>query len=145
LFLGKHVCTLDKENRLSTPSAFKSDLSSGIYVTQGFDRNLLILTTGAFQEIYQSVRSLNIADPLARLLLRLVLGTASQSGADGTGQIIIPGDLKDFAGLHETVLAIGQGEYFEVWSPESWNKQEIQLRDAETNAGRFTMLSIGTR
>ncbi len=53
-----------------------------MYITQGFDRNLQVLTAGAFQEIYRKVISLNIADPLARLLLRLILGTATELGMD---------------------------------------------------------------
>jgi transcriptional regulator MraZ len=142
LFLGKHAGTLDEAGRFSTPSAFKEDLSGGIYITQGFDRNVLVLTTGAFQEIYRSVRSLNVADPLVRLLQRLVLGTAHESGADPNGYITVPGDLKDFADLHEDILLVGQGDYFEIWSPDLWNKQEIQIRDAETNSGRFSTLTI---
>ena len=145
MFLGKHVCTLDKENRLSAPASFREDLASGMVVTQGFDRHVLILTTSAFREIYQRAKALNLADPLARLLLRMVLGNASQAGPDATGQIVIPGDLRDFADLHDTVLAIGQGDYFEVWSPELWSKQEAQLKDAESNSVRFSTLSIATR
>lgn len=104
-----------------------------------------MLTTDAFQEIYRRIVSLNIADPLARLLLRLVLGTAYELKADGDGQIAIPNDLKEFANLHEDILLIGQGDYFEIWAPDLWNKQEVQLRDAETNSSRFSILTVVTR
>jgi MraZ protein len=145
LFLGKHACTLDQDNRLPAPSTFREELSSAVYITEGFDRNLLVLTGNAFQEIYERVRSLNIADPLARLLLRLILGTAHEAKADPDGYLAIPDELKDFAELHQDILLIGQGDYFEIWSPDLWNKQEIQLRDAETNSGRFSTLVIATR
>ena len=45
-------------------------------MTQGFDRNVQVLTAGAFQQLYRQAASLNIADPLARLMLRLFLGSA---------------------------------------------------------------------
>jgi MraZ protein len=124
---------------------FREGLSSAVYITEGFDRNLLVLTSNAFQEIYERVGSLNIADPLARLLLRLILGTAHEAKADLNGYLAIPDELKDFAELHQDILLIGQGDYFEIWSPDLWNKQEIQLRDAETNSGRFSALVIATR
>ena len=83
-------------------------------MTQGFDRNLQVLTMDAFQEIYRTVVSLNIANPLAPLLLRLILGTAQESGVDADGQLIIPEELKDFANLKNDIFVIGQGEYFEI-------------------------------
>jgi len=145
LFLGKYPCALHGENRISVPSAIRDQLSGGAFVTQGFERNLLILTAGAFQEIYRRVTSLNMADPLARLLLRLILGSAQALSSESDGHIAIPEDLKNFAGLDEKALLIGQGDYLEVWSPELWNEQEVQLRNAEANTERFSMLTVSTR
>jgi DNA-binding transcriptional regulator/RsmH inhibitor MraZ len=73
LFLGKFSSTLDVKGHFSVPSPFREALAAGTYVTQGFDRNLQVLTREAFQEIYRTMTSLNIANPLARLLLRLIL------------------------------------------------------------------------
>ena len=145
MFFGKFSRTLDARGRFSVPSSFREPLSGGAYLTQGFDRNLQVLTIDAFQEIYRTVVSLNIANPLARLLLRLILGTAHELGMDAEGQMTVPEELKEFANLHDDILLIGQGEYFEIWSPELWDKQEAQLRDAEANAGRFSALTVTTR
>ncbi len=145
MFLGKYPCKLDDDNRLLIPSAFRKQMTGGLYITQGFDRNLLVLTTSAFEEIYRRVTSLNIADPLARLLLRLILGTASKLKIDQTGHIAISEDLKEFAQIGEHNLMIGQGDYFEVWALELWNKQEVQLKDAEANSVRFSALTVATR
>jgi len=145
LFLGKFSRTLDNRSRFSLPSTFSRQLAGGAYLTQGFDRNLQVLTSGAFQEIYRTVVSLNIANPLARLLLRLMLGSAQELGLDADGQLTIPEELKKFADLQEDIFLIGQGEYFEIWSPDLWNKQEAQLRDAETNASRFSALTVTAR
>lgn len=142
MFLGKFSRTLDGKSRFSVPPAFRGSLAGGAYFTQGFDRNLQVLTSEAFQEIYRTVVSLNIANPLARLLLRLILGTAQESGVDASGQLTIPEELKEFANLQKDIYLIGQGEYFEVWSPDLWNQQEAQLRDAEANATRFSALTV---
>jgi MraZ protein len=127
------------------PNAFRAQLSGGVFMTQGFDRNLQVLTANAFQEIYRRVMSLNIADPLVRSLLRLVLGTATEMGVDKNNLLIIPEHLKEFANLHENAFLIGQGDYFEIWTPELWTRQETQLRDAEMNSSRFSLLTVATR
>lgn len=114
-------------------------------MTQGFDRNLQVLTASAFQEVYRRAASLNIADPLARLLLRLILGTAVELSGERTSAISIPDYLKEFAGLHENVILVGQGDYFEIWAPELWGKQEAQIGDADANSSRFAALSVSTR
>jgi MraZ protein len=144
LFLGKFTTSLDPKNRFSVPTAFRAQLSSRMYITQGFDRNLQVLTADAFQEIYRRVASLNLADPLARLLLRLILGTAIELGVENNN-LMIPDNLKEFANLNDDILLIGQGDYFEIWAPDLWNKQEAQLRDAETNSARFSVLTVATR
>lgn len=142
MFLGKFSRTLDSKSRFSVPPAFRGSLARGAYVTQGFDRNLQVLTSEAFQEIYRTVVSLNIANPLARLMLRLILGTAQESSVDANGEFTIPEELKEFANLKKEIYLIGQGEYFEIWSPDLWDQQEAQLRDAEANATRFSTLTV---
>jgi len=145
LFLGKFSRTLDAKGRFTVPSSFRGGLAAGAYVTQGFDRNLQVLTSDAFQEIYRTVASLNIANPLARLLQRLILGNAQRLDVDTGGQIIVPEELKEFADLHNDIFLIGQGEYFEIWSPKAWDTQEAQIRDAELNSTRFSALTITAR
>ena len=142
MFLGKFARTLDINSQFSVPPAFRGSLARGAYVTQGFDRNLQVLTTDAFHEIYRTVVSLNIASPLARLLLRLILGTAQESMVDASGEFTIPEELKEFADLHKDIFLIGQGEYFEIWSPDQWGQQEAQLNDAQANASRFAALTV---
>jgi MraZ protein len=145
LFLGKSSTTIDPKNRFSVPAAFRTQLSGGAFMTQGFDRNLQVLTASAFQEIYRRVTSLNIADPLARLLLRLILGTATEMGVDKSNHLMIPENLKEYANLQVNILLVGQGDYFEIWAPDLWARQETQLRDAGTNSARFSLLTVATR
>jgi MraZ protein len=124
------------------PPSFAGPLSAGAYLTQGFDRNLQVLTRDAFQEIYRTVVSLSITNPLARLLLRLVLGSALELGVDASGQFTIPEELRQFANLNNEIFLVGQGEYFEIWAPELWGQQAAQLSDTEANASRFSALTI---
>jgi MraZ protein len=142
LFLGQYRYSFDDKDRLMIPARFRELLADGAFVTQGFDRNLVILTPVAFQEIYQLIMALNIADPLARFLLRMFLGNATQLEVDESGRIVLPGNLREFANLAGEAVLIGQGDYFEVWAPAFWSQQETHLQDAEANAMRFVTLNL---
>jgi MraZ protein len=142
MFLGQYHCSLDDRSLLTIPPHFRDVLSPGAFVTQGFDRNIMVLTIEAFQEIYQRVVAMNIADPLARLLLRMILGNASEVEMDESGHIIVPKNLGDFANLENEAVLVGLGDYFEIWAPAVWHKQEIRLQDAEANADRFAVLEV---
>jgi MraZ protein len=142
LFLGQHHLTLEKENRMTVPLLFSGPLANGAVITQGFDRNLWILPSSKFQQLYQRISSLNIADPKARILLRLLLGQACELVTDESGGIHIPQTLREFAKLDKEIILVGQGDYFEVWDENLWQEQESETRDANANSDRFANLVI---
>jgi MraZ protein len=142
MFIGQYHHAINDKSRLTIPAGFRELLLGGAFVTQGFDRNLWVLTAEAFQEIYQRVMAMNLADPLARLLLRMILGTASELEMDEAGCILVPQNLREYANLDGEAILVGQGDYFEVWAPAHWHEQEAQLQDAEANAQRFVMLNL---
>jgi len=143
--LGKYFCGLDSEYRFLAPDGYKKYLKDNVYITQGFDHNLWVLTDEAFQEIYKKLGNLNITDPLARLLFRLILGAAAESGLTNQGYLRIPDDLREYAEIDGEVLLVGQGDYFEIWSPKLWAEQEAELRSMEINTERFSTFEITTR
>ena len=142
MYLGQHHLSLDSDRHLVIPEPFRDLVEDGAYVTRGFELDLLIMSDKVFQEIYKRVVALNIADPLARLLLRLILGNASRLDISTSGHILIPGDLMLFAGLEKEIILVGQGDYIELWSPAHWEKQSTILLDTEGNAERFSQLDL---
>ncbi|MGB8213136.1 MAG: hypothetical protein WCE68_06210 [Anaerolineales bacterium] len=142
MFLGQYQLFLDDDGSLVIPKSFCGSFADGAYITRGFDHNLLIMSDRAFQEIYKRVIGLNIADPLARLLLRLILGNASRMDISESGHMLIPQALMSFASLGKDIILVGQGDYCEVWAPEHWDKQAINLLDFEANAIRFAQLDL---
>ena len=142
MFLGQYTVAIEKDNTLALPEHFEQNLSETAFLTQGFDQNLLILTDAAFQELYNSITSMNIANPLSRLLLRMLLGNASKLERDSKGNIRIPTKLQEFIELETEGVLVGQGEYFEVWAPTHWEQQIIDLEDPVLNSQRFASLDL---
>ena len=145
MFLGHTLSQLKHSNHLSLPANWRKLISGGVYLTQGFDQNLLILTEDTFQKIYMRIASLNIADPLVRLLSRMFLGKASFLEIDERGVISLPASLMEYANLKKDFVIVGQGDYLEIWSPNQWHQQQSQINDVQANAQRFSTFTIATR
>ncbi len=143
MFLGQYQHALDEKGRLTIPAVFRDALGEGAFVSQGFDRNLMVMTAAYFQQVYERINAMSITDPAARLLRRLILSSAYQVEVDRSGRILLPQNLRAFLALNGEAMVVGQGEYFEIWTPTEWGNQMQLLQDAEANTQRFATLDLG--
>ena len=143
MFLGQFQHNLDDKGRLMIPARFRELLEGGAYITQGFDKCLMVLTEAYFKQVYERIEAMNLADPTARLLRRLILSNAYPIDVDKVGRILVPQNLRTFLGVPSGELVVaGQGEYFEVWTPATWAEQMALLQDVEANNARFSTLDL---
>ena len=144
MFLGQYTHTLDSKNRLTIPARYRAALSSGAYIVQGFDRNLLVYTTETFQKLANRASTHSSTDPEVRAMWRVVFGRASEVSLDSTGRILIPPFLLEYARLDGDVTIVGSGDYFEIWSKEAWAEELVSVTDPESNAERFKTFDLST-
>jgi len=142
MFLGQYHHNLDEKGRLTIPSKFRDVLAEGAYLTQGFDRNLRLLTEAEFETMAERINRLSMTDHSIRQLRRLMFAAASEVQLDRIGRTLIPQFLREFAGLETEAVIVGVGEAIEIWSPEAWTEQESLLLDADANAQRFAELDL---
>lgn len=142
MFLGQYEHIIDQKGRVTIPARYRDLLEDGAYVTQGFDEDLIVLPTPMFERLYQRVNQLSLTDLDARMLRRLFFSGADRVEVDKAGRILIPQFLRQYAHLETSATVIGVGDYFEIWSPELWNKQSNLLQDAAANAQRFSALDL---
>ena len=142
MFLGQFQHNLDEKGRLMIPARYRELLAAGAFITQGFDKCLMVMTDVYFGQVYDRINSMNLADPTARLLRRLILSNAYPVEVDKVGRILLPGNLRQVIALNGEAIVAGQGDYFEVWNPAEWNQQMDQLLDIETNNQRFATLDL---
>lgn len=143
MFLGQFQHNLDDKGRLMIPARFRELLEGGAYITQGFDKCLMVMTEAYFKQVYERIEAMNLADPTARLLRRLILSNAYPIEVDKVGRILVPQNLRTFLEIASGELIVaGQGEYFEVWIPATWGEQMALLQDVEANNARFSTLDL---
>jgi len=143
MFLGQFQHNLDDKGRLMIPARYRDLLAAGAYITQGFDKCLMVMTDTYFQQVYERINAMNLADASARMLRRLILANAYSVEVDKVGRILVPQNLRAFLGIENGELTVaGQGDYFEVWTPAEWKTQMDNLQDVEANEQRFSTLDL---
>jgi len=143
MFLGQFFHNLDEKGRLTVPVRYRDDLvPGGAYVMQGFDRNLMVLPSEIFNELSRRVNQMSMTDSNTRLLRRMVFSTADLVQLDKAGRILLPQFLRQFAGLESSLVVVGMGDFFELWSPEIWGEQNLTIQDAQSNPDRFAAFDL---
>lgn len=127
MFRGVAQLSLDSKGRLAIPAKYRDALvahcSGRLVITADPSKCLLLYPQPAWEPIEQKLNSLSSFNPRTRSLQRLLVGNASDVEMDGAGRILVPGKLREFAGLDKDVVLVGQGAKFELWDEEKWNKE----------------------
>ena len=142
MFMGQYMHSLDSKGRLTIPVRFREFLIDGAYITQGFDRNLMVLTKSSFDSISKRVSQGSITDPTSRLLRRFIYSSGQWLDIDRAGRVLIPDFLRQATQIDGEVVVVGVGDYFEIWTPPAWAEQQESLLDSEANAQRFIAFDL---
>jgi MraZ protein len=145
MFSGQYNASLNSTNQLTPPARFGEMLAAGAVITRGFDRNLMVLSRPAFQALSDRILSMNLINPAARTLLRMVVGNAVDLDLDSSGHVVIPARLAGLAGLSSSTVLVGLGDFFEIWSAEAWSGQESKSSDQDSDPNRFSSLNLAMR
>lgn len=127
MFRGANKVTLDSKGRLAMPTRYRERIverSNGrlIATVDRSDRCLLIYPMPDWEEIELKLRRLPTLNPVVRRLQRLMIGHATDLDLDGSGRVLLPPSLREFAGLSRSAMLIGQGSRFELWDEAHWNE-----------------------
>lgn len=126
MFYGEYEHNLDKKGRLIIPSKFrdiaKAHFIEKFYVNRGLDKCLFMFSEEEWKNQESKLRSLSFTKSDARKFSRLYFSGAAEVIPDSQGRIIIPKNLKDFAGIKKDVVLIGVSNMIEIWDSEIWKK-----------------------
>ena len=136
MFRGATKVTIDAKGRLAIPTRYRDRLttrSNGqLVVTVDRDYCLLLYPYPDWEEIERKLIRLPSLNKQARRLQRLMVGYATELELDGNGRILLSRELREFADIERQAILIGQGNKFELWNDEIWNKKrDTWLSDEE--------------
>lgn len=121
MFIGEYQHTIDQKGRMAIPSKMRAKLGSGAVVTRGIDKCLWVFPKKEWQTLAEKLGSLPLTDANSRAFSRLMLAGAMEVEFDSQGRALIPGYLRDYAGLDKTAIVAGLYNRLEVWDAASWN------------------------
>jgi MraZ protein len=141
MFVGRCEHTIDEKGRLIIPAHYRPLLNVGAFITSGFDQNLMVMTSPIFNKVHDQISQLNLTDPLSRQLRRLIFSSAEQVELDKAGRILLPSYLRELAQLDTLAIINGVHDYFEIWSPVLWQRQN-ELLNGDANSQRYSIFNL---
>ena len=133
MFLGRFAHNLDEKGRLAVPARFRASLDDGVVLTRGMDRCVAAYPMPAWEELAGKIAALPMADPNARQFRRMVFAEAANLTLDRQGRIVVPPELREYAGIDRDAVIIGVHTSFEIWSPSGWEATQA-LVDSDADS-----------
>ncbi|HIU76054.1 MAG TPA: division/cell wall cluster transcriptional repressor MraZ [Candidatus Pelethocola excrementipullorum] len=122
MFMGEYSHTIDPKGRLIIPSKFREQLGDEFVLTKGLDGCLSIYPMDEWGQFEEQLRSLPLTNKNARTFSRFFVAGATSCELDKQGRILVPGTLREFAGLEKDVVLTGNINRIEIWSKQKWSE-----------------------
>ena len=125
-FLGEYEATLDSKGRFLLPAGLKRQIPEGestrFVINRGFEKCLTLYPMQSWQPLYDQISTLNDFDPKVREFRRYFLNGAIMVEPDAAGRLLLPQNLKDYAGLGKDIVLAAAVNKIEIWDKESYQK-----------------------
>ncbi len=120
---------MDERGRVPVPPRYRELFLRGAVLNQGPDVCLRLFTEESFQQQAELYTSQPANQRNARLTRHSFFANSFGVEPDRQGRILIPAQLRSYAGLDGAVVVAGAGEWLEIWDPERF---EAEMSAAET-------------
>lgn len=116
VFQGGSALTLDGKGRVTVPARHRDVLSAvatdQLTITKHPNRCLLVFPRPVWETFRDKLITLPMEGDGWR---RIFLGSAVDVEIDGGSRVLVPPELRAWAGLARDVMLIGMGQRFELW------------------------------
>lgn len=135
---------LDAKGRLSVPARYREQVASAcanrlVVTVNPWDKCLWLYPAPEWEIAEAKLMQLSDAERLDRRTKQILRGYATDCDLDGHGRILIPPELREFAGLERDVVLLGQGNRFEIWNRPAWDaRREEWFEQVEQPAGELS-------
>ncbi|MEA2641684.1 MAG: transcriptional regulator MraZ [Chloroflexota bacterium] len=129
MFLGEFEHALDDKGRIAVPAKFRAGLADGLVITRGLERCLFIWPMDEWRSISQKLAQLSLMNADTRRIHRLIFAGAMDAEPDRLGRVVLPGFLRDYAELRDSVVFVGLLNRVEIWSRTNWQTERSLAED----------------
>jgi len=127
MFLSSYENKLDKKGRVSVPSSFRAYLNSmgyNSFVTYPSFNNAALdaCTQDRIEKLSESIDSLGPFEDKRDYFATSILSESIILNFDSEGRVSIPEKLLDHAKIKSSIIFVGLGKIFQIWSPVLFEK-----------------------
>ena len=125
--MGTYQHNIDAKGRMSFPTKLRDLLGGEFYVTKSINQKCLtIYSKSEWEKLANKIAEL--PDSMGGLdIKRWLFSGAGELVPDKQGRVLIPSDLREFAGLKKDVVVIGLDDKAEIWDKELWDAQQSNM------------------
>ncbi len=124
---GEYKHSIDAKGRLAIPAKLREELGEHFTVTKGLDGCLAIYPESEWEGLEQRIRSMPMSK--ARDLQRFFFSAAFDAELDSQGRILLPANLRKYAGLTKETVVIGAFNHAEIWDAEKWAQYNDNINE----------------
>jgi len=128
VFRGGPVLTLDGKGRITVPARWRDVLMATVQgqmvVAKNPDGCLSLYPLPVWEQFETSLLSLTTEDEAWR---RFFVGSATEVEIDSASRVLIPPELRSWAGLEREVKFMGVGPNFELWDMARYEAREAEV------------------
>lgn len=138
MFRGVQYINLDAKGRLALPTRQREPLLAAaegqmVMTIDPLSPCLVIYPMPEWERIERDLQALPTLKSSVKRFQRLILGHATDLELDGSGRILVPPSLRDYARLEKKLVLVGMGNKLELWSEALWADERDQaLHDVVT-------------
>ena len=125
VFRSGPVLTLDGKGRLTVPARWRDHLMSTVngqlVVAKNPDGCLSLYPLPVWDQFEQELLSLSSEHDAWR---RIFIGSATDVEIDSAARVLLPPELRSWAGLEREVKFMGVGPHFELWDMARYDARE---------------------
>lgn len=114
---GMYQHSLDSKGRIFIPAKLRDELGDVLYITISMEKCLNLYGKDAWDAFCNRVNAMTY---IQQRKMRAFFANAAKCELDGQGRVLIPQNLRDYAGLIKNVTVIGCNNHAEFWDNEAW-------------------------
>ena len=117
---GEFQHNLDAKGRLFIPARLREELGDVFYVTLSMERCLSAYSAESWRVFSDKVNSMPY---VKQRKMRPLFAYAARCELDAQGRILLPQNLRNYAGLSKNVTVVGCNNHAEFWDSAAWEEQ----------------------
>lgn len=130
-FLGTFEYSMDERGRVPLPPRHRDAFRTGIVLGQGSpDRCIRVYPQEAYEVEAKQILSVSSWLEEGRDLRRMFFSRTFDTRLDPQNRVLVPGWMRDYAGLQNRVFLVGSGEWMELWAPENYDADIERIEGA---------------